>query len=165
MSKKIQKNEPKRWQIIAASCIIGAAGLLIILSVVLPIVKINADFDKIIDKMSDISTPEISISDMNAENIFGGTKGEVNLVSADLVRQLANAADNMSYDGKTTDALGAWDIRFRVKGEGELLEIYLAKDRMYYVDNGGVQYNFTPENDDAKKAYDSLYNTVKDLVK
>ena len=161
MKKKEKKNTEKnvKWRKIALISVIIGALLAILMAILLPILKINRDFDVLVDKMTENGEAVISITDMSAENVHGNEKGETLLASKDILIRLSEISDDMRYKGKTDDALGAWDIRIRVNGK----ELYVAKDKMYYV-FGGVHYNFVPKNDEALKEYEEFYKEIEKLL-
>ncbi len=165
MSKKqktTRKEEKKlkKWQIAAICSLIGGAVLVIAMSVALPLIKINKDLDELVDRMTENGEAMITITDMDAENIFGGEKGETGLVSKDLLEALDEAVDDMRYKGKEADCLGAWDIRLRVNGS----ELYLAEGGVYYT-RGSVKYRFVPEDEEALKKYEAFYKEIESLLK
>ena len=165
MKKKrtVSKNEEKKlkkWQIAALCSLIGAAVLIVAMSLVLPLVKINGDLDELVDKMTENGEAQITITDMDAENVFGGEKGETSLVSEDLLEKLDEVADDMRYKGKETESLGAWDIRFRANGG----ELYLTESGVYYT-SGNVKYRFVPRDEEAVKEYESFYKEIESLLK
>lgn len=160
-NKNIEKSA--KWRTAAICAIVAAVVLSVTLAIVLPIVKINADFDRIFENMEKINSPEVTVTDMAAENVFGNTKGEVTVSSADLVRELCALSENFKYDGRDTDSLGSWDIRFRVRGGGEVCEVYLDEEEMYYT-VGGVNYRFEPKDEKTEKAYGSFLKTIKNLL-
>ena len=159
---KIKKEEKKlkRWQVIAICSILGAAVVAISLSIVLPIIKISNDLEKLIDNMSEYRDSAITITDMSAENIFGGQKGETVLVSSGLLDKLCDVSADMRYKGKETDSIGAWDIRFRANGA----DVYLSSEGIYYT-RGNVKYRFVPRNDEARAEYEVFYKEIEALLK
>ena len=159
---KIKKEEKKlkRWQVMAMWSILGAAVVAISLSIILPIIKINNDLEKLVDKMSEHRDSTITITDMSAENVFGGQKGEAMLVSSGLLDKLCNVSEDMRYKGKETDSIGTWDIRFRVNGG----EIYVTVEGIYYTSNN-VKYRFVPKNDEARTEYEVFYKEIEALLK
>ena len=156
-----KQNNKKRTVITIA--IATVAILVLILAIVLPIVKINSDFDGIFDKMAQVSDPEIIITDMGAENVFGSSQGEIRVTSRDLVSELCGLAEAFKYKGKDGDSMGAWDIRFRVKSADGWLEVYLDEDQIYYV-SGGNYYRFVPKNEEVEKSYSEFLSNVKKLL-
>ena len=156
-----QKKPSKQTVIIAV--IMAIAAILILLAIFVPLIRINSSFDRIFDDIRKIGAADITITDMSAENVFGNSKGEVSLVSEDLAFQLCEISEKFKYDGKDADVLGAWDIRFRVKFEGKTQEVYLSKDKIYYVSDN-THYNFVPEDDDAKREYAAFYENIQSLL-
>lgn len=156
-----KQNSKKRTVITIAAASVALVALL--LAIVLPIVKINADFDGIFDKMSQVSDPEVMITDMGAENVFGSSQGEIRVTSPDLVSELRRLAEDFKYKGKDSDSMGAWDIRFRVKNADGWLEVYLDEDQIYYV-SGGVYYRFVPKNEDVSASYGDYLANIKKLL-
>ena len=160
---KAEEAKQNKNRKIAVAVSVAAAVIAIALLIIVPLIKINSDFDAIFTKMGQVSDPAVVITDMSAENVFGDTKGEVRVVSKDLVSQVCELADNFRYHGKDSDSMSAWDIRFRVKTEDGWIEIYLDEDNMYYV-AGGNYYRFVPKNDKTEKAYAELLANVKKLL-
>ena len=147
----------------------GAVALVaVILAVVLPIVKINADFDKIFDDAMEFDDPKIIITDMMSENNFSGAAGEVTIndkSSVDtMIKRLSSIADRCKYDKRDSNSIGAWDIRFKIVNGNESVVIYLADKKMYYEKNN-VKYIFVPENDEVMNEYGILYKSVSKMVK
>lgn len=165
MSKKkkvVEKKERKlkKWQIATLCALISGAVLVISMAVILPLYKINEDLERRVDGMTENEDALITITDMGAENIFGGEKGETSLSSRDLLEELEDIVDDMRYNGQSTDSLGAWDIRLRVNGG----EIYLTSEGVYYT-SGSVKYRFVPEDNEAKREYERFYNEIRSLLK
>ena len=160
---KAEEAKQNKKRKIAVVVSVSAAVVILALVIVLPLIKINSDFDKIFEKMAAVNDPEVVITDMSAENVFGDTKGEVRVVSKDLVIQVCELAENFRYHGKDSDSMSAWDIRFRVRTEGGWVEIYLDEDNMYYV-AGGNYYRFVPKNDETEKAYAELLDNVEKML-
>ena len=158
--EEAKQNKNRKIAIVVAA---SAAVIAVALLIIVPLIKINSDFDAIFSKMGQVSDPMVVITDMGAENVFGNSKGEVRIVSADLVRELCTLSESFRYRGRDTDSLGAWDIRFRVQSADGGLEIYLDEGEMYYL-SGGNYYRFVPKNDDAEKAYAGFLSSVKKLL-
>ena len=161
LKNKQKKNES--WRPIAISVIVGSMALIIMLAFILPIVKINSDFDKMIDQMKSFNTPEISITDMGAENVFGNSKGEVKLTSPDLVRELCELCEDFKYEDRDSNFLDSWDIRFRVKNGDGFIELFLDDDEVHYV-KSGVIYYFSPKNDKTEDKYELFYKNIEKLL-
>ena len=162
-NKAVEKNNNNKSKTLVTLAIASAAVVILALVIILPLIKINSDFDRIFEKMSAVNDPEVVITDMSAENVFGNTAGEVHVVSKDLVRELCELSEGFRYHGKDSDSMSAWDIRFRVRADDGWIEIYLDEDNMYYV-AGGNYYRFVPKNDETEKAYAGFLPNVKKLL-
>jgi hypothetical protein len=159
--KEANQNNKRKAVIAVASA--TALIAIIVLAIILPILRANADFDRIFEKMRTIEEPELVITDMGAENVFGNNKGEVRVTSTDLVKQLAALSENFKYSGKDSDSMGSWDIRVRVKTADGWIEIYLDDDNMYYLSRGNY-YRFVPENEEIEKEYTEILVNVRKLL-
>lgn len=162
-AEEAKQNKQNKNRKIAVVVSVSVAVVAIALLIVLPLIKINSDFDRIFEKMASISDPEVVITDMGAENVFGSNKGEVRVISADLVGELCELSEKFRYHGRDSDSMSAWDIRFRVNSNGEWLDIFLDEDNMYYV-KGGNYYRFVPKNEETEKSYAELLSNVKKLL-
>ena len=154
----------KKIIIIATAAIVLVAAIVAI--AVVPTAIIENRFEKIFDRAEDLLSPEILVTDMGAENNFSDTTGEM-LVDGSaalfIIEQLSEAADDFKYVGRE-NAVGSFDIRYKIY-EGETsLEIYLTKDGIYYI-NGDKKYVFVPEDSEAKVAYNHVYLTASAFVK
>jgi len=158
---QIKQNKKSKIALTITAIVLAAVTLSLV--IILPLLKINSDFDSIFEKMSAVSDPEVVITDMGAENVFGNTKGEVRVISADLVGELCELSEKFRYHGRDSDSMSAWDIRFRVTTDEGWVEIYLDKDNMYYV-RGGNYYRFVPKNEETEKSYAELLSNVKKLL-
>ena len=155
------KRGRNQWLIVAL--IVVAATVIVGLLIVLPLIEARSDFDAIFEKMGAIGDPELIITDMSAENVYGNTVGEVRVISKDLVTKLTSLSDDFGYHGKDSDSLGAWDIRVRARVGDGWVEIYLDDDSMYYV-RGGNYYRFVPKNEETETAYKELLDNIQELM-
>ena len=134
--------------------------------VIVPSAIVSSKFEEMFDKMEDMPSPEIVITDMGAENNFSTAKGEM-LVTGEaavqILDRLSDAVDDCKYLGKA-DAEGAFDIRFKVSGNGLAYEFYLTENEIYYVKND-KKYMFTPEDEEAKVEHKQVYNLACQFVK
>ena len=83
------KNKMTNKKYIIAGVSVGALFLIMIASaVLLPFVKINADFDKIFSKAGEMQSPVMIITDMKADNVFSDAVGEVTVESTEKTREI-----------------------------------------------------------------------------
>ncbi len=160
-----RKKKLSKGQMAAIIAVAAAAVLLILTAVLVPVIKVNNGFDEIVEEMLRTPDPSIMITDMSAENVFGDTSGEITLVSPDLVKSLADICDDMKYNVFASEPFGVGlsGIRFRVKTENGVADLYLTKDSIYYTEGGKISF-FVPKNDDAEKSYTEFYENIKKLI-
>ena len=161
--KDKQKDSTPKWRAIAIAAVAIGTAAVIALAFILPIVKINSDLDKLLDRMQSTSSPSVTITDMGAENVFGPSKGEITVVSGDLVAELCRLCEDFRYEENDKNSLGAFDIRLRVADKDGFSELYLDEDEIYYV-KGGVYYYFEPKNDKVEKEYEAFYENIKKML-
>jgi len=163
------KNKMTNKKYIIAGVSVGALFLIMIASaVLLPFVKINADFDKIFSKAGEMQSPVMIITDMKADNVFAGAVGEVTVESTEktreIIKALSDLSKNFEYDGRNGDAGAALDIRIKISDGDKTLVFYMNEKGMYYV-SGGVRYYFVPRDNAAQKTYSELYSEICDMVR
>ena len=163
------KNKMTNKKYIIAGVSVGALFLIMIASaVLLPFVKINADFDKIFSKAGEMQSPVMIITDMKADNVFSDAVGEVTVESTEKTREIIQALSNLSknfeYDGRNGDAGTALDIRIKISDGDKTLVFYMNEKGMYYI-SGGVRYYFVPRDNAAQKTYSELYSEICDMVR
>ena len=161
--KDKQKDNTPKWRGIAIAAVAVGTAAVIALAFILPIVKINSDFDKLTDRMQSVSSPSVTITDMRAENVFGTSKGEITVVSGDLVAELCRLCEGFKYDERDRNSFASFDIRFRVADADGFAELYLDEDEIYYV-KGGVNYYFEPKNDRVEDEYEAFYRNIKKML-
>lgn len=156
-TKKVNKTYVIGGVVLGVLAIVAVA-----LAVILPIVKINAEFDALFETVNGMEQPKMVITDMKAENNFSDSKGEINIDSAAsakaMIKSLSNIAGKFEYDGRRS-SIEAWDIRVKFINGDQTVTMYFAKDGMYYVKNN-AKYVFVPEDDETKIAYEGYYNTL-----
>jgi hypothetical protein len=163
------KNTMTNKKYIIAGVSVGALFLIMIASaVILPFVKINADFDKIFSEAGEMKSPVMIITDMKADNVFSDAVGEVTVESTEkareLIKNLAGASKNFDYDSRNGDAVTALDIRIKISDGDKTLVFYMNEKGMYYI-SGGVRYYFVPRDNAAQKTYSELYSEICDMVR
>lgn len=157
----------KKHAIICIS--IGALVLVIIaLAVILPMTKINSDFNKMLSVANEMKQPEMIITDMMADSVFSDVQGEVRVEpiekAIDLIKSLCDLSKEFEYSSKSNKPGAALDIRIKISEGEKSVTFYIKDDGMYYV-SGGTSYYFVPENDAAAKKYAELYTEICDMVK
>lgn len=171
MNKTINVPETTKkinWYVVGGVSLGVLALIAIAMAVILPIVKINSDFDNIFKDAKDIENSKIIVTDMMTENNFSNAAGEVVIndrSSVDtMIKRLSSIADGFKYDRRDSNTIGAWDIRFKITNGEETVIVYLADEKMYYESNN-VKYIFVPENDDVMKEYGIFYKNICKMVK
>ena len=167
MSKKkfkITKNQMKYIILGASLAVVLAVG--ICLAIFLPSVKAESELSKMFCTLEAMENPAIIITDMKADNIMSGARGEIKLEGAAstevLMDDILALSGKLEYKGKTTS--GAWDLRVKIYEGDSAVELYLAYKEMYYVKDN-VKYIFTPDSEETLKAYQVIYSTFSALVK
>ena len=160
-----EKNDAKYA---VAGIVLGAVALISVLAAVfLPIIKINADFNKIFDTMGAMHNPQIIITDMKADNVFAPVKGEVSVDDTSsalkIIGDITAIADGFEYDGRD-ETVGAWDLRVKVKDGEREATFYLSDGKISYV-NKGVKYIFVASDDKTLEKYRDFYSEIASLVK
>ena len=161
------KNKMTNKKYIIAGVSVGALFLIMIASaVLLPFVKINADFDKIFSKAGEMQSPVMIITDMKADNVFSDAVVTVESTekTREIIKALSNLSKNFEYDGRNGDAGTALDIRIKISDGDKTLVFYMNEKGMYYI-SGGVRYYFVPRDNAAQKTYSELYSEICDMVR
>ena len=166
MKKTKKKTVNKKPVIIGVS-----AGLIVVAviaaAIVIPSLKVDADFEAVFEKMKAAQAPTVIITDMGAESNFSGIAGETTVTEAKsaemLIGKLVAISEGFEYESRDR-SVGTWDIRFRVSDGRDTADIYLSEGKMYYV-TGETKFIFVPADEEVASNYKTFYSTVCAFVK
>ena len=165
MSRRRRKKLEKKPLIIGAS-VVAVVVIAVVMALLLPAIVAASELEDTLNSMAKVTEPDVVITDMKADNPISGG-GEVSIGDIESARSMIERLNTLSekfvYKGKET-SIGSFDIRFMVRDGDDSWIVYVAKDRLYFEDDG-ARYAFVPENDDVRLEYEQFYNTLAFFVR